>query len=41
MTVTSKLTRFFLLLGAVSIGATGVKYIIGSRDGTLATGSAG
>ena len=38
MTIVSKVTRFFLLLGAVSIGATGFKYITGSRNGTLATG---
>ena len=38
MTIVSKATRFFLLLGAVSIGATGIKYITGSRNGTLATG---
>ena len=31
MTIASKSTRFFLLLGAVSIGATGYKYILGSR----------
>ena len=38
MTIVSKVTRFFLLLGAVSIGATGFKYIQGSRNGTLSTG---
>ena len=41
MTIVSKVTRFFLLLGAVSIGATGFKYIQGSRNGTLATGPLG
>ena len=41
MTIASKSTRFFLLLGAVSIGATGYKYILGSRNGTLATGPLG
>ena len=41
MTIASKSTRFFLLLGAVSIGATGFKYIQGSRNGTLATGPLG
>ena len=41
MAIVSKVTRFFLLLGAVSIGATGFKYIQGSRNGTLATGPLG
>ena len=41
MTIVSKVTRFFLLLGAVSIGATGFKYLQGSRNSTLATGPLG
>ena len=32
MTIASKSTRFFLLLGAVRIGATGFKYLQGSRN---------